>query len=447
MSYNNTEKQASITVAEEVKPLQPQTVRDKIKFAREEKKTRLFCYRVAASSGDVTGADDGQTGQWCDRAGALQFLEDPWSEKRGENGAPLGPSFTLIGGLGNGTFHPLSLDRDIFTKITRVLHLPDRIRKVIGSIHGVFSRFVEYDDDDKPKSLLILLSTSKAPVREIFCALRIVPSLESVTCLLFDDQEADLRRVIDLVRDSTAGLAWKNPVAFLSILLKECGRTSELKRGPLDLNLLGAEILTKSTPWKKKLQSTPNDFLKTTGQLNVTYNNLLFVARAVDAEIDAWQFLRQMATDELLGPWLRGEASKREWNEVLDDIDFEMAHTQSRKAQIGCLKERMGIQVNVISNLIAHQESSQTNLIAVVALIFAPASLIASIFSAGIFVTNDRSWVAYVASTLPVTAMILMGGLYFLQLQILMRLWQTMRSLIGLEGNRRRETDVEDFRT
>ncbi|KAF5001048.1 hypothetical protein FDECE_11063 [Fusarium decemcellulare] len=407
MELNGVEKQAR-TVINEVKPPSRPIVRDKLKFVPDEE-TRLFCCTVPPAPGSVAHTDD-SFGQWYDRAGTLQFLEklppDPWTTMGSREGEKPSPSFSLIGGLGNGTFHPLSLDRDLFTKIKRALHLPDRIREVIGSIHGVFGRFVEYDDD-KAKSLLVLLSTSKAPVREIFCALRIIPSLESVTCLLFDDQEADLRRVIDLVRDSTTGLAWRNPVAFLTIILKECGRTSELKREPLDLNLLGAEILTKSTPWKKKLQTTPNDFLKTTNQLNVSYNNLLFVARAVDAEIDAWEFLRQMAKDEQLGPWLRAAASKREWSEMLDDIDFEMAHTRSRKAQIGCLKERMGIQVNVISNLIAHQESSQTNLIAVVALIFAPASLIA----------------------------------------ILMRVWQTMRSLIRLDGNRRRETDVEDYTT
>ncbi|RSL89799.1 hypothetical protein CDV31_015801 [Fusarium ambrosium] len=343
MSLGDPKIQMS-TETEEVKVQSQPVVSNGINFVRDEKETSLFCCKVPAYPGDAPVTDD-QFGQW--------------------------------------------------------------IQEVIGSIHGVFAQFIEYHGDE-PKSLpsesVILLSTSKAPTREIFCALRIVPQLASMTCLLFDDQEADLRRVVDLVCGSSRGLAWRNPVAFLTVLLRECGRTSELKRGPLDNDILGAEILTKSTPWQK-LRKTPNDFVATTNQLNASYNALLFVARAVDAEVDAWQFLQRMAKDEQLGPWLKAAAT----------------HTHSRKTQIGCLKERTGIQINAISNLIAHQETTQTNLIAVIALIFAPASLTASIFSAGLFTTNDHSWVAYIAWTLPVTAATVMAGLYFLQLQILAR--------------------------
>ncbi|RMJ18405.1 hypothetical protein CDV36_001945 [Fusarium kuroshium] len=442
MSLGDPKMQIS-TETDEVKLQSQPIVSYEINFVRDEKETSLFCCKVPAYPGDAPGPDD-HFGQWYDRAGALRFLEkmppNPWAAAVGEDGTRSSPSFTFVGGFGNGTLHPLSVDCALFTKIMRVLHLPDRIREVIGSIHGVFAQFIEYHGDE-PKSLpsesVILLSTSKAPTREIFCALRIVPQLASMTCLLFDDQEADLRRVVDLVCGSSRGLAWRNPVAFLTVLLRECGRTSELKRGPLDNNILGAEILTKSTPWQK-LRKTPNDFVATTNQLNASYNALLFVARAVDAEVDAWQFLQRMAKDEQLRPWLKAAASNRQWSEMLDNIDFEMAHTHSRKTQIGCLKERTGIQINAISNLIAHQETTQTNLIAVIALIFAPASLTASIFSAGLFTTNDHSWVAYIAWTLPVTAVTVMAGLYFLQLQILAR---AVRFFIKSYP---KETDEED---
>ncbi|KAK7729239.1 hypothetical protein SLS53_009303 [Cytospora paraplurivora] len=271
---------------------------------------------------------------------------------------------------------------------------------------------------------VIILSTPKSPMREVFCAMRIVPELASVTCLLFDAQPADLGRVVGLLRRSPPGLAWRSPVAFLAMLFKECGRTSELKRQELDDDILGAECQTKSTLWKepekipgKPLARWPNDFYAATSAMHLCHNNMMFVARAVDFEIAVWKHLLLMITKEPLLMWLRASAGESEWVSIQDEIQFEISHTVDRNAQIECLKERIAVQVNLLDNRIAHHESSQTNLIALLALIFAPASLIASIFSTGIVATNERSWIAYVATTVPVTIMTVIAGLSFLESQ------------------------------
>ncbi|KAL6353838.1 hypothetical protein LRP88_12832 [Fusarium phalaenopsidis] len=253
--------------------------------------------------------------------------------------------------------------------------------------------------------------------------MRIDLELGSVMCLLLDARLDDLHRTVSVVNSSMAGLAWRNPVAFLAILLKGSGDSSELQRQCLDKDILDAEIRTKSTQWRHKANKSPNDFYEATSKLNLCHNNLVFVARAVDSDIDSWRFLRRMADDENLRPWLRGFIGEGEWVGVLDGIDFETAHAVSRKAQIGCLKERIEVQINLISNLIAHQETSQTNLIAILALIFAPASLIAGIFSAGIFATDDRSWILYVASTVPITVVTVVAGVGFLKQKELTRQW------------------------
>ncbi|EEU43373.1 uncharacterized protein NECHADRAFT_82594 [Fusarium vanettenii 77-13-4] len=180
-------------------------------------------------------------------------------------------------GYGNGTLHPLSLDRDLFEDIMKAFKLPNRVKEVICSVHGVFSRFVEYDRG-APRSLSILFSTPKSPVREIVCAIRIDRELASVTCLLLDDRLDDLHRTIGAVNSSMAGLAWRDPVAFLAILLKESGSSSELQRKCLDDDILDAEIKTSSTQWRTNTNNTPNDFYEATNKLNLCHNNLVSFA-------------------------------------------------------------------------------------------------------------------------------------------------------------------------
>lgn len=264
--------------------------------------------------------------------------------------------------------------------------------------------------------------------------MRIVPDLSSVTCVLFDANPTDLAYLAGFLRDSQPELiAGQNPIAFLAMLVRECGRTSELRRQYLDNNILDAEVQTRSTLWKslekegeRYLKSGwSDDFYEATNALHLCHNELMFVARAVDFEVDVWRFLRSITREEKLIPWLMATAKKSEWTAVLDSIQFEITYTLDRKAQIECLKDRIAVQIGRIDNMIAHQENSPTNLIAILALIFAPASLIASIFSAGLFPTNDSLWVVYLVSTLPVTIVTVIAGLKY---QTIVRKWRTLRT-------------------
>lgn len=206
--------------------------------------------------------------------------------------------------------------------------------------------------------LVILLSTPKSPIRELFCTIRIVPDLSSVTCVLFDAKPDDLTDLAGCLRDSPPGLiAGQSPIAFLAMLVRECGRTSELKRHDLDANILGTEVHTRSTLWNS-LEIEPgrylktgwsNDFYEATNALHLCHNELLFVARAVDFEVDVWHFLRSISGEEQLIPWLKATANESEWTAVLDGIQFEITYTLDRKAQIGCLKDRIAVQLDRVS--------------------------------------------------------------------------------------------------
>ncbi|KAI8623492.1 hypothetical protein F5Y19DRAFT_492526 [Xylariaceae sp. FL1651] len=183
----------------------------------------------------------------------------------------------------------------------------------------------------------------------------------------------------------------------MAMVLKECGHTSEAKRQVLDHQTLSAEFLTKSTPWDDpniSMIRQPSNFYEATSLLHLSYHNLIFKIKHL----------------------LRATSDENEWQSIPDSVDFEFAHTTNRKEQADCLGDRITIQIE-INNLIARQTTSQTNLIAFLALTFAPASLIASIFGADIFGKNKQSWIHYIVSTIVVTFVTVAIGFVFLQRQ------------------------------
>ncbi|KAF7555027.1 hypothetical protein G7Z17_g2464 [Cylindrodendrum hubeiense] len=191
----------------------------------------------------------------------------------------------------------------------------------------------------------------------------------------------DLDRVIKTVSGSgpASKIVRQNPLALMAMILAECGMTSESKRRDLDNYILSAEVQTRASSWEdpgKKLVRWPHDFYTVMSILHLCQNNLTFVNHAVEFEITAWEFLQKIALDKEVQKWLRASTGDGQWQAIRDDIDYELSHTSSRKAQIGCLRERVEVQIALIDNMVAHQETSQTSLIAILALVFAPASLI-----------------------------------------------------------------------
>jgi hypothetical protein len=148
---------------------------------------------------------------------------------------------------------------------------------------------------------VILFSTSKAPLREVLCALRVNIATKSMDCLLFDYQPTDLQHVVNLIHKSP--LACKNPIALLVLLLNECGRTTEDRRQTVDDYILEAEKQTKSSLWKAPSRTLSDDM---TSRLSLHHSTLVFVSRTVDAEIENRRFLKGMAVDDQTKARLRG---------------------------------------------------------------------------------------------------------------------------------------------
>lgn len=196
----------------------------------------------------------------------------------------------------------------------------------------------------------------KSPVREAFLAMRVrtSPGGCSVTCLLFDGKPEDLNRLIDIVTNPVTEVDWGSPIAFLILLLQDIGRTSENARAKLDVDILDAEVKTNSSTWKNKagFVGWPADSYKTMTSLHQCHNNLVFVSRAVDMEIEIWRKLGAQERRELKSSRPSRAPAKKGTEAILNCIEFELTHTQSRKAQIQCLKERVGIQIQLVSTIV-----------------------------------------------------------------------------------------------
>lgn len=142
-----------------------------------------------------------------------------------------------------------------------------------------------------------------------------------------------------------------NPLAILSLFMQECGHSAEIKRQILDGNILRAEMQTKSTPWQDPSTAAirwPNDYFRAMSALHLAQNNLIFVNHAVGFELTVWRLIQKIASEEKLQVWLKLGLSQGEWTSVLDDVEFEIAHTSSRKAQIACLKDRIAVQIELV---------------------------------------------------------------------------------------------------
>ena len=183
---------------------------------------------------------------------------------------------------------------------------------------------------------------------------QLIQKTHSITCLLFDCEPGDLRNIADLMVNTTADIDWRNPLAFLTLLIQSIGKTSEEKRSLLDIVIFNTELETGSTSWGDKSNLVvrwPQDSYKTMSAVHICHNNLVFVARAVEFEADLWTKLRTMAQADdwksVLTP--KDDENGRAGGLILGTIEVELAYTESRLAQIRGLEKRAEVQINLVS--------------------------------------------------------------------------------------------------
>lgn len=173
----------------------------------------------------------------------------------------------------------------------------------------------------------------------------------SVTCLFFDNEPHDLNKIFralpGLIQDH---LNQRHPLAFFIMLLQDIGNTSEVKRAELDDVILFSEAKTGTTDWcsKPEIVRWLDNSSKIMGLLHICRNNLVFVSRAVEMELDTWERLRDLNQEEFtISQSVTTYAEKQE-EITQQSIEFEYAYTKSRKAQIDDLKARLDVQITLV---------------------------------------------------------------------------------------------------
>jgi hypothetical protein len=184
--------------------------------------------------------------------------------------------------------------------------------------------------------------------------MRIDLATSSTTCLLFDNYIADLKIVLKKLEQSFQRMPiWHNPLAFLVMLARECGRTSETKRQTRDAEILRAEMASTSTLWQdptqKKIQ-VPKNYYEIISVLHVCHNTLTFIDHAVAFEIDVWNFLQCLMTGKDVNDvaFLEQLWAKADSQFITDTVSYELRYTMSRKLQIAGLQNRVKVQQSLV---------------------------------------------------------------------------------------------------
>lgn len=172
----------------------------------------------------------------------------------------------------------------------------------------------------------------------------------SVTCLFFDSEPQDLKRIVQSFLRLVDHVKPRNPIAFFVMLLQDVGTTSEMKRAELDKVIFDTEQETGTTAWcaKPEIVHWLDNSYKIMGSLHICRNNLVFVSRAVEMKLNTWAQLQNLNRGMFDTFQSAKDYAQKRGDATQQDIEFEHAYTRSRKAQIDDLKARVDVQITLV---------------------------------------------------------------------------------------------------
>ncbi|KAL9612610.1 MAG: hypothetical protein Q9167_002816 [Letrouitia subvulpina] len=205
-------------------------------------------------------------------------------------------------------------------------------------------------------------------------------------------------------------LSQQNSLRFLSLLFEEYGYDCERWRRELDRDVVRLETKTRMTSLAlaHTLDNQTLDYESLTKRLHRCHTDLIFLDTVQNFEACLGNFCKKAAVQlETMRQQLGLEASSvSDQNIFFQNVEYHLNQNELRRFQTLCLQKRIQTQINVLYSLIS-QRDSRINLtvahdsktiaaaamrdskamrtVAVLTLVFLPATLIASVFSTGIF--------------------------------------------------------------
>ncbi|KAK1756347.1 hypothetical protein QBC47DRAFT_460190 [Echria macrotheca] len=399
-------------------------------------------------------------------------LEARWHRIQKTSAKDSKPPLFIIFGDGNGRQHPFSLTEELFQQVSTTCQLPEAFAPAVSYNNGIMTYFVEYEEGESeiPEALSIFILSPHAPYFDISAFLRVNIHTGATGGMVFGSEGRDIASYFPAAALSHGGIL-DSPFATLAFLLRYFGTRAECWRHAFDERVVKVEKATRATS-DAILSPTddPADDAKLASEVKQAHacgTDLMMLGFLLQFEVDLGGFF-----EKIFGEYenLRSRAGLEDYHgpRARDAFKQQLALLRSmgrsREQQTLVLRSRLQGQTNLLYSLIsqrdtrigltiaeqsreiaeqskqaafsANQESKTVRTIAVMTLVFLPTTLIATIFSTGVFDLSDRSGDASGNVVAPLWWVFVLVSLVFTGLVVLIWWIWNRRTSQGLLGER-----------
>ncbi|KAH8786771.1 hypothetical protein F5882DRAFT_115494 [Hyaloscypha sp. PMI_1271] len=345
------------------------------------------------------------------------------------------PQIVFLAAYGLPMNRDLAIRKDHFVNIMDTCCFPKEFYEALCEKTGHFAHFISFMDDESPGWISVVVKTPHSEANFSF-VLRIRISDRSTVCLLMIQDDQMLDAVVHRLY-ARKRMLQEAPLQILSILCEEYGCRNELWREELDMSIVGLEQRIVKIGFDIK---TFDEGISTdeslTRWLHKTNTNLTWLDCTTNFELNLLKFSKEMIE---LYETIRHEQDltmlPRRCRTLIEcEINSLMNSCSNRKYHGSRLQDRTKVQIAILSSQISQRDSrinlstaraskniAQSTLrdgramktIAVLGLLFLPATFIASIYGAGIVdlrsdsIAVPRLWWTYAVASVALTLFVL----------------------------------------
>ncbi|KAL8871664.1 MAG: hypothetical protein Q9174_002554 [Haloplaca sp. 1 TL-2023] len=338
------------------------------------------------------------------------------------------------------------ISRSAFESIFLALQIPTRFIEVTAANNGVYQSHTTYDEGGKPKDFHLLI---KLPASFINASIyfRYNLSKESCVCFILSNGAPVFQPALqqtfkeDQRTDADNHQPAKSPLRLIECLVSEIVGPMEPERQKLDVRVRDLEAKTGMSAhvFDESHKASADEHSTLLKDLHVCEGLLAFFERTVQFQVGWIEWLQTQQAVLNQHRFGVSEVPKlpSSWRAAEEGIASSLASSGSFSRetleQVKTLRNRIRIQLSVVANFIA-QNDSRTNIavaeasrriafetkrdsdamktIAALTMVFLPATFVATLFGMVFFTTDGSSpagfrvnsyWWMYLAATIPLT--------------------------------------------